>query len=160
IVSPEPAELAAGIDRFEIVVAAGETADLAVTYRRTDLTRLAVASYDLGRLIGHQRSGAASAEVVAAVRRAAELQAAVTGIERQLQQLENEREEIVRDQSRLRDNLGRVGANTELGGRYIRQLTDQEDRLEAIARAVGEARAELERARRRLEEYIGSLNVR
>ena len=160
IVSPEPAERAAGIDRFEIVVAAGETADLAVTYRRTDLTRLAVASYDLGRLIGHQRSGAASAEVVAAVRRAAELQAAVTGIERQLQQLENEREEIVRDQSRLRDNLGRVGANTELGGRYIRQLTDQEDRLEAIARAVGEARAELERARRRLEEYIGSLNVR
>ncbi len=160
IVSPEPAERAAGIDRFEIVVAAGETADLAVTYRRTDLTRLAVASYDLGRLIGHQRSGAASAEVVAAVRRAAELQAAVTGIERQLQQLENEREEIVRDQSRLRDNLGRVGANTELGGRYIRQLTDQDDRLEAIARAVGEARAELERARRRLEEYIGSLNVR
>lgn len=160
IVEPQPAERAAGIDRFEIVVAAGETAELAVTYRRTDLTRLAVASYDLGRLIGHQRSGAASAEVVAAVRRAAELQAAVTGIERQLQQLENERQEIVRDQSRLRDNLGRVGANTELGGRYIRQLTDQEDRLEAIARAVGEARAELERARRRLEEYIGSLNVR
>ena len=89
-----------------------------------------------------------------------ELQAQVTGIERQIQQLENERQEIVRDQSRLRDNLGRVGANTELGGRYIRQLTDQEDRLEAIARAVGEARAELERARRRLEEYIGSLNIR
>ncbi len=160
IVSPEPAERAAGIDRFEIVVAAGETADLNVTYRRTDVTRLAVASYDLGRLVGHERSGAASAEVVAAVRRAAELQAAVTGIERQLQQLENERQEIVRDQSRLRDNLGRVGSNTELGGRYIRQLTDQEDRLEAIARGVGEARAELERARRRLEEYIGSLNVR
>ena len=160
IVSPEPAERAAGIDRFEVVVAAGETAELAVTYRRTDLSRLAVASYDLGRLLGHQRSGAASAEVVQAVRRAAELQAAVAGVEQRLQQLENEREEIVRDQSRLRDNLGRVGANSELGGRYVRLLTEQEDRLEAIAREVGQARADLEQARRRLEEYIGSLNVR
>jgi hypothetical protein len=160
IVSPEPSERAAGIDRFEVDVPAGKTVDLVVQYRRTDLTRMAATSYDLDRVLAHERSGAASKAVVDAIRRARQLQAAVAEAERELKALEDERSEITSDQSRIRENLARVGQNTELGGRYVRKLGEQEDRLEAIEAAVKASNDLINRRRADLQAYLRDLDVR
>ena len=73
-----------------------------------------------------------------------QLQAAVADAQRKVTQADAERQQIVQEQARLRDNLARVPANSDLQRRYLATLDKQETDLEAIAKR----RADAEKARR------------
>ena len=55
-------------------------------------------------------------------------------------QVDAERQQIVQEQARLRDNLARVPANSDLQRRYLATLDKQETELEAIAKRRGRRR--------------------
>ena len=68
-----------------------------------------------------------------------QLQQAVAEAQRQVTRLDTERQQIVQEQARLRDNLSRVPANSDLQRRYLATLDKQETDLEALAKRRADA---------------------
>ena len=93
-----------------------------------------------------------------ALARILQLQGAVSEAERKLGKLDAERQQIVQEQARLRDNLARVPANSDLQRRYLATLDKQETDLEGIAKQRGEADKAVEAARQALRTYVSQLS--
>ena len=68
-----------------------------------------------------------------------------------------ERTQIVQEQARLRDNLARVPANSDLQRRYLATLDKQETDLEAITKRRADAEKGVEAAREALRSYVAQL---
>ena len=92
-----------------------------------------------------------------ALARILQLQGAVSEAERKLGKLDAERQQIVQEQARLRDNLARVPANSDLQRRYLATLDKQETDLEGIAKQRAEAEKAVEAARQALRAYIAQI---
>ncbi|MCF8531556.1 MAG: DUF4139 domain-containing protein [Reyranella sp.] len=86
-----------------------------------------------------------------------QLQQAVAEAERKAKQIEAERQQIIQEQARLRDNLARVPANSDLQRRYLATLDKQESELEALAKRRTEAETGVEAARDALRTYVAQL---
>lgn len=86
-----------------------------------------------------------------------QLQQAAAEAQRKVQQVDTERQVIVQEQARLRDNLSRVPANSDLQRRYLATLDKQETDLEALATRRAEAEKAAEAARDALRTYVGQL---
>ncbi len=74
-------------------------------------------------------------------------------------QLESERERIARDQERVRSNLQSVGANNDLGRRYVATLKTQEDRLAEIAALDAKLEKEIDARTRAAEDAVRQLTL-
>ena len=92
-----------------------------------------------------------------ALTRVLQLQATVADAQRRLTLADQERQQIVQEQSRLRDNLARVPANSDLQRRYLATLDKQETELEAIAKRRAETDKAVEAAREALRTYVAQL---
>ena len=86
-----------------------------------------------------------------------QFQGAVADAQRKVTQADAERQQIVQEQARLRDNLARVPANSDLQRRYLATLDKQETELEAIAKRRADADKEVETARAALRAYVAQL---
>ncbi|HEV3492418.1 MAG TPA: DUF4139 domain-containing protein, partial [Reyranella sp.] len=86
-----------------------------------------------------------------------QLQGAVTDAQRKVTQADAERQQIVQEQARLRDNLARVPANSDLQRRYLATLDKQETELEAIAKRRADAEKDVAAAREALRSYVAQL---
>jgi len=86
-----------------------------------------------------------------------QLQQSVAEAERKGKQVDAERQQIVQEQARLRENLARVPANSDLQRRYLATLDKQESELEALANRKVEADKGVETARDALRTYVASL---
>jgi hypothetical protein len=96
----------------------------------------------------------------AVLRKVVEAQNRVAGLEQRLARLEEERTRIAQEQQRIRDNLTSLGdraSEKELRERFVRTLTAQEDRLEAIGLAFDTATGERASAREEVARLLGSL---
>jgi hypothetical protein len=85
------------------------------------------------------------------------LQGAIAGAQHKVKQADDDREQIVQEQARLRDNLARVPANSDLQRRYLATLDKQESELEAIAKRRADAQTEVEGAWQALRSYVAQL---
>lgn len=86
-----------------------------------------------------------------------QLQGTVGEAQRKVGELDGQRKAIVDEQARLRENLARVPANSDLQRRYLATLDKQETELEAIAARRVEAEKAVEAARTTLRNFVGSL---
>jgi hypothetical protein len=86
-----------------------------------------------------------------------QLQQTVAEAERKVTKLDSDRQQIVQEQARLRDNLARVPANSDLQRRYLATLDRQETELEGIAKQRIEADKGVEAARGALRGYVSQL---
>jgi len=154
-----PVEETESAHRFELEVAAGSAGEIVVEEERVDFTRYAITSMDLERLLLLVRDGKASDAVLEAVKKAAAMQSRIHEIQRSLQALEQERQSIFGDQSRIRDNMSRVDRQSDLYARYLRKLNEQEDRLEKIRDQRESLREELEAKQKELSAYLRDLDV-
>ncbi|HZH28571.1 MAG TPA: DUF4139 domain-containing protein [Azospirillaceae bacterium] len=94
-----------------------------------------------------------------ALARLAELQAEVVRNRRAVDEAEREMNAITADQERLRQNLAAVPKDGDLARRYLGQLRQQEDRLDALRRTQANARTATDAARARLEDYVRGLKL-
>ncbi len=156
----EASETTDSLYRFEVELGAGETGRFEVSFRRVERQTMAIGTYSLDQLIVYQREGRISEQVVEAIREAMALDAQVKEVEHRIQRMEQERETIARDQSRIRQNMSGIDRTSQLYRRYIEKLNAQETRLESLEKALADARTELERKRRAYQDYLSRLNVR
>ena len=145
--------------RFEVKLPPGGDASLVVTEENVRSTTLAIASVPIPTVIEYQQSGRASQAVVDALKKAELLQRAVRAPISKIQALERERKEIVADQARIRDNLPALEKNSDLHVRYIRKLTEQESRIEAIASEAAKLAEQRDAAQAAYDAYLRDLDV-
>jgi hypothetical protein len=86
-----------------------------------------------------------------------QLQSSVAEAERKVAKLDADRQQIVQEQGRLRDNLARVPANSDLQRRYLATLDKQETDLEALAKQRSEAEKAVDTARQALRSFVSQI---
>jgi len=160
LVEPKKAtEETEALYRFEIELAAKESGKIEVVQEHTEMQYFGVTQYDLATLMTYVKGGVVSQKVVDAVKKAADMQAAINDTQRRIQELDAEKTGIDQDQNRLRQNMGSVARDTELYRRYTTKLNDQETRLEAIRESREKEVATLNRQQAELNAYVAGLNL-
>lgn len=160
LVQPDPkgVELAEGNYRLTFALPGGDqTQTFAVIQEQVQQQdfRLLESSADQVRAFVQAREF--DAKTKDALNRVLQLQGAVAEAERKVAQADAEKQAIVQEQARLRDNLARVPANSDLQRRYLATLDKQETDLEALARRRADAEKAVQAARDALRAYVAQL---
>ena len=145
--------------RFEVAIEAGAEAVFEVTVERPVTQSMGITSLTLAQIVHFAGTGELDAEVREAFERLAELKREVVRHEQRMAELERARLVIHQEQSRIRDNLGRIPSGSDLHRRYLRKLDAQEDKLETILEAFDQAQRHHIEASRKLDDYIKTLKV-
>jgi hypothetical protein len=93
-----------------------------------------------------------------ALTRVLQLQGGVAEAERKLGKLDTDRQQIVQEQARLRENLARVPENSDLQRRYLATLDKQETELEGLAKQRMDADKAVDSARQALRAFVSQLS--
>ncbi len=145
--------------RLRTGVPAGGTVHLEAVMERlvTDRYRLFdVSDQRLDLLVDGERLPPA---LVEALQRAAALRRAVSEQETRLADLQAQRNRLIDDQGRLRENLQAVPRDSDLFRRYLERLGAAEDRLDTLAGQRVKTQNALDDARADLADFIRSLDV-
>ena len=78
--------------------------------------------------------------------------------EEEIQQANESRDEIVSEQERLRDNLARIPSGSDLQKRYLKQMAQQEDRMESLLTRIEELRAQKSKADAELRRWLSEMS--
>jgi hypothetical protein len=160
LVEPKkPSEETAALYRFELTLDPSGKGTFDVVQEHTDVQGIGITSYDLSVLLAYARDGKVSPAVVDAVKKAADMQAAINQTQNRMGVLDQERALIEQDQGRIRQNMGTVSRDTDLYRRYMTKLNEQESRLEAIRDEREKLQATLTRQEGQLRDYLRDLNV-
>lgn len=145
--------------RFRIELQPGETRDFEVVQTWTRLQKLNITDTP-GQATPYMRQGqGASPAVIEALREGFRLQRVYEELARQVDRLDHERDEITKDQARIRSNMGPIDRNSDLYSRYMRALNEQEDRLDAITQERADLVAKRSAALNAFREYFFNLTV-
>jgi hypothetical protein len=156
-----PVESTADTQRFRLVLPPAKETVFDVRELRQGETRIMVGNVDAVLLAQLAKSGISAAGLEQALKPVLDKRAELTGLERRVEALENERNTIGQDQQRLRENMKALRGSAEekqLLQRYTRQLDQQETRLEALQAESARANADMERVRRELAALIGAVS--
>lgn len=155
-----PEETAPGVYRFRVVVGAQQTATLTVIESRPIATRVELTDVTDDHIAMLVQQGVSREALEAALRPIMEKKAEIATVIGEIEARRSEAAEIDRDQRRLRENIGALGESPEeraLIGRYVRQLDQQEDRIEELRSEIAERVGRLEALERELQESIEGL---
>jgi hypothetical protein len=160
LVKPEPkgVELSEGNYRITFQLPGGEqTQTFEIVQEQTQQQELRLVDGSADQIRVYAQSREFDAKTREALVKVLHLQHAVSEAQRQVTQADAERQQIVQEQARLRDNLARVPANSDLQRRYLATLDKQETDLEAIAKRRADAEKSVEAAREALRSYVAQL---
>ncbi|WP_044986223.1 DUF4139 domain-containing protein [Sorangium cellulosum] len=148
-------------DRYRIrrEVAAGETARLTVALEHPVSHTIALTSLTSEQIEVYLSSREIPEALRAVFKRIAELRAAVEAQRRALSALEAELAALRGEQERVRENLKVVPAGSALQERYLRALSEQEDRIAAVSAKLPGAREAVASAERALADYVRDLSL-
>ncbi|WP_437949153.1 DUF4139 domain-containing protein [Sorangium sp. So ce296] len=148
-------------DRYRIrrEVAAGETARLTVALEHPVSHTIALTSLTSEQIEVYLSSREIPEALRAVFARIAELRAAVEAQRRALSALEAELAALRGEQERVRENLKVVPAGSALQERYLRALSEQEDRIAAVSAKLPGAREAVASAERALADYVRGLSL-
>lgn len=161
LVEPDPAsvEVTAGAYRIAAALKPGETKTITVTMELPQQEVIKMLDADDARLDALFSARELDPKLHDALGELMNRRRALAGQRDQLQRLQGEREAIVQDQARLRDNLNAVPKGTPLYNRLIDELGQTETRLEALAAAIAKANGAIEQTSAALAEYVGKLTL-
>jgi hypothetical protein len=156
----KPAETTAAWHRFRVTVEPRTTATLTVEETRPVHTQVMVSSVTSDHIALWIREKAISPALETALREVIERKNAIAGVAAQIAAQQSQIDEITRDQQRIRENMKSLTRSAEeraLLQRYVRQLDEQENRLETLRKQVQTLTAERQRLDAELARFIESL---
>ena len=147
-------EATADAYRVATDVPAGKTVTVTVTTERPRQERFELVKLTPQQVEFYAAAGELPAELRQALAKLGSLRAVVAEREQAVSRFEGAQEELEKDQQRLRDNLQAVGQGSDIGRRYMAKLSEQEDRVEKLARDITAAHAAVEAARQSLADAV------
>jgi hypothetical protein len=155
----EPTERTRDVYRFAVSVAAGESAKLDVVEERQISQSIALSNINNETIAIYVRSDVTSPKVKDALARVVAMNNALSRVQANRARLEQRTAEITQEQSRIRQNMQRLAQNSELYGRYVKKLTEQEDELENLHEQTEKLRDDEARRKKERDDYLLSLDV-
>jgi uncharacterized protein Yka (UPF0111/DUF47 family) len=148
--------------RFRVQVEPKQTVTLAVEEARPLQSTYALTNVTSDQVDLFVRQQSIDKTVEEGLRRILLQKGVVADLNNRTEAFEGEKQKIFDDQQRLRENMKALKGSVEekaLLQRYTRQLNDQENRLEAIAKEVEKVEKELDAAQGALERLIQQFSV-
>jgi len=145
--------------RFKGKVPAGKQSKLTVKQEVIIGQQIAILPTDIGQLEFYARTGEIPKTVRDALAKAVSLKYALVDTQRQIAERQQRVNEITQEQTRIRENMKTVAANSEYSNRLLKKLDEQETRIEGLQKEVASLQQKQQGQQKELEEYLGSLNV-
>jgi len=155
----EPAEKTPQFYRFETKVPAGKTGKFEVKEERVDPQTIAILPSDIGQLQWYATSGEVPEKVRTVLAEAIKRKNAVVLAERELTELQQRIQTLRREQDDIRRNMAALDRNSQGYQRFEKKLLDSETQIENLQKDLDAKREGVQKARKDLEDYLGSLTV-
>ncbi len=94
-----------------------------------------------------------------ALEKVIEMRGAAFTFEQKINEIAQERQRIYEDQNRLRENIRSVGTGSTVGERYMKNLNEQEDKLDRLVAQEEDTRAAMVTAQQELADYVSGLEL-
>jgi hypothetical protein len=154
-----PVEGTPDAQRFRVVVEPAKEATLVVREIRPGTARVSIGQVNNAMIAQLAVSGVNAAELQRVLRPILDKRAEFDAVVARLQNLSNERDRIVQDQGRVRENMKALRGSSEerqLLQRYTRQLDEQETTLERLRQDIQKVTAERDAINAELARLIAS----
>ena len=146
--------------RFMVAVPAGKTETLTVKTERPLAETYALLDADINFIeLTTQRKEGLSPKLKAALEEVLTRRRKLQDIQSQIVEREAEVKQIEQDQSRIRQNMNVLERTSESYKNYVKQLDEQELRIQTLRKQVTELRAQLAENQRNLLVYVDKLDV-
>jgi hypothetical protein len=158
----EPArfeEKTSALYRFRLPVKKDSTEELLAKEEKVTSEEIAILSGSTDSLIVYSKNEKITKKVRDALIEAIRIKQELTGSQNKLASLTGQLESIKSGQDRLRKNIQTVGRDSELGRRYLKKLSEEEDQIEQLNKMIQETRNKAEEQQRVLANYLKNLDV-
>ncbi len=158
----EPAqfeEKTSALYRFRLPVKKDSTEELLAKEEKVTSEEIAILSGSTDSLIVYSKNEKITKKVRDALIEAIRIKQEMTGSQNKLASLTGQLESIKSGQDRLRKNIQTVGRDSELGRRYLKKLSEEEDQIEQLNKVIQETRNKAEEQQRALANYLKNLDV-
>jgi hypothetical protein len=158
----KPAETTTAWHRFRIPIPPKTTATFTVEEVRPTQAQYQISTISDDQIALLVREKAITPATEASLREVLKRKAEVARIADQISTREDEITQISRDQDRVRENMKSLkgsGEERQLLQRYVRQLDEQENRLDALRKELQTLMSERQKAQEELNRFIESLAV-
>lgn len=162
LVGIKPAETSSNFYRFRVEAKPKTTTDFVVQEELPLESSLAISSVRAEQIAIWARERSIDPEIEKALQAVVGKKDEINGLSQKIDALDRERNDIFKDQERVRGNLQRLNQTPEeaaLRQRYIRQLDAQENRLSAIASEREKLDQSRAAAQKQLDELIQKLSL-
>ncbi|HEX5136186.1 MAG TPA: hypothetical protein VFY93_04380 [Planctomycetota bacterium] len=159
LLKPEPGERTRDVYRFAADVKPGERAVIEVSEERQLAQQVALTNLREDAIEVYLRAPQVSDKVKEALGKVVQMKQALSQTGAEIQRGVQQVAEISQDQKRIRENMDRLDRTSQIYQRYVKSLTEQEDRLAAIQAKIAELRDQEATQRRALDEFLMSLDI-
>ena len=160
LTAPEkPSETTRDRYRFAVEALPGEPTSLEVREEQVVQRSFAISNFDNDAIAIYIRAKEVSPKVKEALTKVVEKKQAIATLARERQNREQEIAAIGEEQSRIRDNMGRLDRNSDLYTRYVQKFDEQETRIEDLREEIAERVEQEQTAQTELDAYIASLEI-
>ena len=153
----KPEESTASWHRFRVVVAPKATSTFTVDETRQFSTQVQITDIESDHIAAYIHDKVISPQLEAALQEVVRRKAAIALLNTQGEAREGEESQINHDQERLRENMKALkgsGEEKALLQRYVKQLDEQENRLEALRKEIKALEEQIAKAETELAAYI------
>jgi len=154
-----PLETTDALYRFEGKLEPHKASKVTVREQHVEAQQIALLPLDVDAVVVYTREGAIPKNVRDALVKAAQLKGALVDAERQINEKNQKIEEITREQTRIRANMGAVNSNSAYSKRLLQELDDQETQIQDFKKQVAELQKQRGQKQKDLEDYLANLNV-
>jgi hypothetical protein len=155
----EPSERTRQWYRFAVAVDPDKQARLTVREERQYDETVALTNLRGDQIAVFIRSKAVSDAVKTALQHLVQLRDKLAQTLSERASLEQTVAEITKEQTRIRDNMGKLAQNSDLYTRYVKKLDEQETELDDLRKKIETLKDTEARQQRELNDYLGSLEV-
>lgn len=145
--------------RFAVPVAPEEPVRLVVREERQYDETVALTNLPGDKIAFYSRSRAAGDAVKTSLQRVARLRDKLAQTQSDRARRERTIAEISQEQTRIRENMGKLAQNSDLYARYIKKLDQQETELDDLRKKIEGLKDAEAGQERELNDYLGSLDV-
>jgi hypothetical protein len=154
-----PVETTRDVYRFEAKVPAKKGTSLTVVEEKDIGSTVVLSNSDDNQIRLFIQSTVSSRAVQDALKKALELKGRRDLTRQELTNLDQQLQDLERDQTRIRNNMAQVPVNSELHKKYLAKLTEQEADVDKIRDTIKKKRSDELAQTKEYEAYLASLDV-
>jgi len=156
---PQAPERTRNLYRFPLAVEPGQSAKLQVREERLTQQALRLSDSGWDQITYYVQGPKVSSAVREALQKAASLRDRLSQTATRRSQFEQRIKDISQEQGRIRENMAKLPQNSELYGRYVKKLDQQETETEKVQKEVETLRGTEAAQRKELNDYLMALDL-